>query len=74
MYLSEFIAQLQIIRAPHGDIQVWVKDGVPPSPQASVQDMLPIRPSDPAEKIVWIEYMKYIARPRSGFRRCTVHL
>ena len=55
MYLSEFIAQLQIIRAQHGDIQVWVKDGVPPSPHASIQDMLPIRPSDPAEKIVWIE-------------------
>lgn len=55
MYLSEFIAQLQLIRAQHGDLQVWIKDGVPPSPIAIVQEMLPSNPNEPVEKIVFIE-------------------
>lgn len=55
MYLSDFIAQLQVIRAQYGDLPVWVKDGVPPSPQATVQEMLAPNPNDLPEKIVFIE-------------------
>lgn len=55
MYLSELIAQLQIIRVQHGDLAVWVKDGIPPSPTVTVQDMLAPNPNDPVEKVVWIE-------------------
>ncbi len=55
MYLDEFIAQLQMIRAQHGDLPVWVDGGLPPM-SAAVEDMYPPnpRPSDHPEKVVMI--------------------
>ena len=55
MYLDEFIAHLQVIRAQHGDVPVWVENGLPPM-SATVEDMFPSnrRPTDRPEKIVLI--------------------
>lgn len=56
MTLNEFIANLEYIRARYGgDIEVWVKDGVPPSPIASIQDFVGSDINAPMSKIVFIE-------------------
>lgn len=55
MYLDEFIAQLQVMRAQHGDLSVWVENGLPPM-MVEVQDMYPpnSRPSDLPEKVAFV--------------------
>ena len=53
MTLSEFIEQLQLLLIQHGDLQVWVKDGVPPSPKAIVIEAF--SPNDAPDKVVFIE-------------------
>jgi hypothetical protein len=56
MYLDDVIAQLQVIRAQYGDIEVWVEAGLPPM-SVSVKNMYSPRPkpSETPKKVVWIE-------------------
>ena len=55
MSLDEFIAQLQVIRAQHGDLPVWVDNGLPPM-TVEVVDVYPAnrRPSDKPEMAVFV--------------------
>lgn len=55
LYLTDLIDQLQLIRAQHGDIQVWVTNGTPLSPRLVVNDMMPPNSNDPMQKVLMIE-------------------
>jgi hypothetical protein len=55
LYLSDLIAQLQVIRTQYGDIQVWVTNGTPMGPRLVVEDMMQSNPNDPMTKVLMIE-------------------
>jgi hypothetical protein len=55
MYLNDFIARLQSLRAQYGDLAVWVDRGTPPM-TVTVEEVWPTNPkaNDEPEKVVVI--------------------
>ena len=55
MTISNLIAELQVILAQYGDLQVWMEHGGPTSPRPVVQEMFTQGLRQPPEKVVMIE-------------------